>query len=163
MINYDESKRQALKTFDADEYLPRVTFEAIHPDAKLPVYKTRGAAGADIASAESCVIPSGMTAKISTGLKIAIEQGWEVQVRSRSGLAVRGIFVTNGPGTIDDDFRGEVFVMLTNLSGDYLAIEPGDRIAQLVLAPVYRAAFKWGRVDETETERGAGGYGSTGV
>lgn len=163
MINYDESKRQALKDFDPVAYMPRVTFEAIHPAAKLPVYKTDGAAGADICSVESCLIPSGFTAKISTGLKIALEKGWELQVRSRSGLAVRGIFVTNGPGTIDDDFRGEVCVILTNLSNDYLAVEPGDRIAQLVIAPVYRANFVWGRVDEAETKRGAGGYGSTGV
>jgi len=155
MINYVE---RAL-----NEGRPLVEFEAVHPKAKLPVYKTAGAAGADVAAVESCVIPSGMTGKISTGLKIAIEAGWEIQVRSRSGLAVRGIFVTNGPGTIDEDYRGELFVMLTNLSGDYLVIEPGDRIAQLVLSPVNRANYKWGRVDDTETTRGENGVGSTGV
>lgn len=140
-----------------------VTFELLHKNAKIPAYMTAGAAGADVCAVMAEMIPSGMTAKISTGLKLAVSNGYEVQVRSRSGMATRGIFVTNGPGTIDSDYRGELFIILTNLSGDFLVINPGDRIAQIVVAPVTRGIFHTGVVNETETARGAGGGGSTGV
>lgn len=140
-----------------------VTFELLHKNAKIPAYMTAGSAGADVSAVDAEIIPSGHTGKIRTGLKMAVSAGYEVQVRSRSGMAVNGVFVTNSPGTIDSDYRGELFIVLTNLSGDYLVINPGDRIAQIVVAPTTRGIFHTGVVNETETARGAGGGGSTGV
>jgi dUTP pyrophosphatase len=131
---------------------------------ELPSYETDGAAGADLRAAvtERLVIEPGARAAVPTGLVLEIPAGWEGQVRPRSGLAIKhGLTVVNAPGTIDSDYRGEVKVLMVNLGVDPVGIRRGDRLAQLVLAPVVRASFA-----ETEkleaTGRGAGGFGSTG-
>jgi dUTP pyrophosphatase len=128
----------------------------------LPAYATGGAAGMDVLSAEDLVLPPGGRHAVATGLALAIPEGYEIQVRPRSGLALKhGISVPNTPGTIDSDYRGELKVIVINLSAAPFEVHRGDRIAQLVLAPVTRAA--WDEVEELdETERGAGGFGSTG-
>lgn len=128
----------------------------------LPGYATPGAAGMDVLSAEDVTIAPGARHAVATGLALAIPEGFEVQVRPRSGLALKhGITVPNTPGTIDSDYRGELKVILINHGAEPFAIARGDRVAQLVLAPVTRAA--WHEVSELdETERGEGGFGSTG-
>lgn len=128
----------------------------------LPVYATEGAAGMDVVSAEDVVIAPGGRHAVMTGLALAIPHGFEVQVRPRSGLALKhGISVPNAPGTIDSDYRGELKVILINHGHADFEIRRGDRIAQLVLAPVVRAG--WVEVEALEeTVRGEGGFGSTG-
>jgi dUTP pyrophosphatase len=128
----------------------------------LPAYATDGAAGMDVLAAEDLTLAPGARHAVATGLAVAIPPGYEIQVRPRSGLALKhGISVPNTPGTIDSDYRGELKVIMINLSAAPFAIHRGDRIAQLVLAPVTRAG--WQEVEELdETERGAGGFGSTG-
>jgi dUTP pyrophosphatase len=128
----------------------------------LPAYATSGAAGMDVVSAEEVTIAPGARHAVATGLAVAIPEGYEIQVRPRSGLALKhGITVPNTPGTIDSDYRGELKVILINLGDEPFAIQRGDRVAQLVLAPVVQAA--WDEVAELdETDRGAGGFGSTG-
>ena len=133
--------------------------------AKLPLYKTSGAAGADICALlkEPLVIESGKSAMVPTGLFFEIPQGYEVQIRPRSGLAAKnGVTVLNTPGTIDSDYRGEINVILINLGDKPFTVNNGDRIAQMILAPVIQADFSIVTSLE-ETERGAGGFGSTGV
>lgn len=129
---------------------------------ELPQYATDGAAGMDVLAAEDVTLPPGGRHAVATGLALAIPPGYEIQVRPRSGLALRhGITVPNTPGTIDSDYRGELKVILINHGGQNFAIRRGDRVAQLVLAPVVRAS--WLKVDELdETLRGEGGFGSTG-
>jgi dUTP pyrophosphatase len=128
----------------------------------LPAYATSGAAGMDVVSAEEVTIAPGARHAVATGLALAIPQGYEIQVRPRSGLALKhGITVPNTPGTIDSDYRGELKVILINHGTEPFAIARGDRVAQLVLAPVVQAA--WDEVEELDaTERGEGGFGSTG-
>ena len=128
----------------------------------LPAYATEGAAGMDIVSAEDVTLAPGARHAVATGLSVAIPAGYEIQVRPRSGLALKhGISIPNTPGTIDSDYRGELKVILINHGAEPFAIARGDRVAQLVLAPVTQAA--WNEVaDLDETERGAGGFGSTG-
>ncbi|WP_100259834.1 dUTP diphosphatase [Qipengyuania seohaensis] len=128
----------------------------------LPRYATDGAAGMDVLSAEAVSLKPGQRHAVATGFAVAIPDGYEIQVRPRSGLAFKhGITVPNTPGTIDSDYRGELKVLLINHGEESFAIERGDRIAQLVLAPVTQAA--WQEVDELdETTRGEGGFGSTG-
>ncbi len=128
----------------------------------LPVYATAGAAGMDVVSAEDVTLAPGARHAVATGLAMAIPAGFEIQVRPRSGLALKhGIAVPNTPGTIDSDYRGELKVILINHGSEDFAIRRGDRVAQLVLAPVTRAG--WVEVDSLdETARGAGGFGSTG-
>jgi dUTP pyrophosphatase len=128
----------------------------------LPAYATGGAAGMDVVSAEDVTIEPGARHAVTTGLALAIPPGYEIQVRPRSGLALKhGISVPNTPGTIDSDYRGELKVILVNHGSEPFAIARGDRVAQLVLAPVTRAA--WSEVaDLDETQRGDGGFGSTG-
>jgi dUTP pyrophosphatase len=128
----------------------------------LPAYATDGAAGMDVVSAESITIQPGARHAVATGLALAIPPGFEIQVRPRSGLALtHGISVPNAPGTIDSDYRGELKVILINHGAEPFAIQRGDRVAQLVLAPVTRAS--WLEVEELdETVRGEGGFGSTG-
>jgi dUTP pyrophosphatase len=128
----------------------------------LPAYATEGAAGMDVVSAEDVTIAPGARHAVATGLSVAIPAGFEIQVRPRSGLALKhGISVPNAPGTVDSDYRGELKVILVNLGSEPFAIVRGDRVAQLVLAPVTRAS--WLQVDELEeTVRGEGGFGSTG-
>ena len=129
----------------------------------LPGYTTEGAAGMDVLSAESLTLKPGQRHAVATGLSVAIPQGYEIQVRPRSGLALKhGISVPNTPGTIDSDYRGELKIILINHGDDDFAIERGDRVAQLVLAPVTQAA--WEEVEDLdETTRGEGGFGSTGI
>jgi len=128
----------------------------------LPVYATDGAAGMDVVSAEDVTIAAGARHAVATGLAVAIPHGFEIQVRPRSGLSLKhGISVPNAPGTIDSDYRGELKVILINHGADAFDVRRGDRVAQLVLAPVTRAS--WLPVEELdETERGEGGFGSTG-
>jgi len=131
----------------------------------LPSYATTGAAGADVCAAvgKELVLPPGARVAVPTGLALAVPPGFEVQVRPRSGLALQhGVTVANAPGTVDSDFRGELQVILVNLGDAPYVIRRGDRIAQLVVAPVVQAQF----VPVTalpETARGEGGFGSTGV
>ena len=128
----------------------------------LPAYATDGAAGMDVVSAEDVTLAPGARHAVATGLAMAIPPGFEIQVRPRSGLALKhGISVPNAPGTIDSDYRGELKVILINHGAQPFEILRGDRVAQLVLAPVTRAS--WLTVEELEaTERGEGGFGSTG-
>ena len=128
----------------------------------LPAYATDGAAGMDVLAAEDVTLAPGERWPVATGLAVAIPHDYEIQVRPRSGLALKhGISVPNTPGTIDSDYRGELKVILINHGNAPFEVRRGDRIAQLVLAPVVRAS--WLKVDELdETARGAGGFGSTG-
>ena len=128
----------------------------------LPAYATEHAAGMDVVAAEAVVLAPGARHAVATGLAIAIPEGFEVQVRPRSGLALKhGVTCLNTPGTIDADYRGEVKVILANLGSEPFEVKRGERIAQLVPAAVQRAAFvEVAELDETA--RGAGGFGSTG-
>ena len=132
----------------------------------LPAYETIGSAGMDVRAAVSqddpILLQAGERAMIPTGLSVAIPQGYEIQVRPRSGLAAKhGLTCLNTPGTIDSDYRGEIKVILINLGQDAFTIQRGERIAQLVLAPVTQLA--WIEVAALDkTDRGAGGFGSTG-
>lgn len=127
-----------------------------------PAYATAGAAGLDVVAAEALTLAPGARAAVATGFSIAIPDGYEVQVRPRSGLALKhGVTCLNTPGTIDSDYRGEVKVILINLGEAPFAIARGERIAQLVPAPVQRATLAI--VDQLDdTRRGSGGFGSTG-
>jgi dUTP pyrophosphatase len=133
----------------------------------LPAYETSGAAGMDlraaVAEAEPVVLRTGDRAMIPTGFCIAVPRGYEAQARPRSGLAAKsGVTCLNSPGTIDSDYRGELKVILINHGAEAFTVRRGDRIAQLVIAPVVQAA--WVEVDSLdETSRGAGGFGSTGA
>ena len=141
-----------------------------HFDATLPLptYETTGAAGADLRAsfdvadrAGGFTLAPGEHALVPTGLSMAIPFGFEAQIRPRSGLAFKhGVTVANAPGTIDSDYRGEVKVLLINLGSAPFSVRHGDRIAQMVIAPVTLATFTQGEL--TETDRGAGGFGSTG-
>ena len=128
----------------------------------LPAYATAGAAGMDVVAAEDVTLAPGARHAVATGFAMAIPDGYEVQVRPRSGLALKhGITCLNTPGTIDSDYRGEVKVILANLGTAPFAVVRGERIAQLVPAPVLRATLA--EVDSLDdTVRGAGGFGSTG-
>ena len=129
---------------------------------ELPAYATGGAAGMDVLAAEDVTLAPGARHAVATGLAVAIPPGYEIQVRPRSGLALKhGISVPNSPGTIDSDYRGELKVILINHGAEAFEVRRGDRIAQLVLAPVTLAS--WLPVEELdETARGEGGFGSTG-
>jgi dUTP pyrophosphatase len=145
----------------------------------LPEYKTPGAAAMDLYSAEDIFAPITAITVVSTGIALEIPEGYEAQIRARSGLAVNGVMVANSPGTIDEDFRGEIKVILANFGynttenavvpGGPVTLNPsgwqikkGDRIAQMVFSPVTKAMLKI--VEElNETERGSGGFGSTGI
>jgi len=134
-------------------------------DLPLPSYETAGSSGMDVAACldEPLTVLPGDIVLVPTGFAMAIPEGFEIQVRPRSGLAIKkGLTVVNAPGTIDSDYRGEVKVGLINLGSEEILLQRGDRIAQLVLAPVVQAELKV--VDDLDqTERGAGGFGHTGV
>ena len=140
-----------------------VAFKRLADEAVLPAYAHPGDAGMDLCSVQSLVIPPGGRALVPTGLAMALPSGYEAQVRPRSGLALkRGVTVLNTPGTIDEGYRGEVGVILANFGNTDFVVEKGDRIAQMVIAPVTRAEIvEVSQVDETD--RGTGGFGSTGV
>lgn len=131
-------------------------------DLPLPDYATEGAAGMDVVSAEDVKLAPGARHAVATGFAMAIPPGFEIQVRPRSGLALKhGITVPNTPGTIDSDYRGELKVILINHGTETFSVRRGDRIAQLVLGPVTRGS--WLEVEDLgETARGEGGFGSTG-
>lgn len=132
---------------------------------KMPCYQTPGASGADLYAAISTdvVLLPGMHVVVPTGIKMEIPVGYEGQVRARSGLASKGVMVTNSPGTIDSDYRGEIKVLLFNAGNNLITIHPGDRIAQMVFAAVVRAEFiPINPVIFSKTDRGEGGFGSTG-
>jgi dUTP pyrophosphatase len=128
----------------------------------LPSYETAGSAGMDLRANEAAKMSPGERCLVGTGLRMAIPEGFEGQVRPRSGLALRlGLSMVNTPGTIDSDYRGEVKILLINLGSEVVQIEKGDRIAQLVVAPVARA--EWLPMDDlSQTKRGESGFGSTG-
>ena len=132
-------------------------------DFPLPTYSTEFSAGIDLRAAEDAVLLPGERAGIPTGLFIELPEGYEAQVRPRSGLAIKnGITVINSPGTIDSDYRGEIRVLLVNLGSEAFSISPGDRIAQMVVAPVTR--ITWTEEESLGASgRGDGGFGSTGT
>jgi dUTP pyrophosphatase len=142
----------------------KVIFKKINASAKSPAYMSVGAAGCDVSACieTPVVLQPGDRAAVGTGLQFEIPQGFEIQVRPRSGLAFKeGLTVINAPGTIDSDYRGEVKVLLVNLSQKPVTVSTGERIAQLVVSPVIQAEWQ----EETvlsETHRGEGGFGSTG-
>jgi dUTP pyrophosphatase len=143
---------------------PRVLIKKLRPDAILPRYMTAQAAGLDLSAAidEPVTLAPGARAAISTGLAFALPPGYEGQLRPRSGLArEHGVTLVNSPGTLDADFRGGLIVLVINHGDAAVRIAPGQRIAQLVIAPVVQADLV--EVDDlAATERGAGGFGSTG-
>ncbi len=134
---------------------------------QLPSYETSGAAGADVRASlgngEKLLIKPGERVLVPTGLSMEIPHGYEIQVRPRSGLSFKtGLMVLNSPGTIDSDYRGEVKIILGNLSNKDEIINHGDRVAQLILAPVVQARYVEVTEELSETARGSGGFGSTG-
>jgi dUTP diphosphatase len=142
----------------------RVRVRRLRPDARLPQPMTEHAAGLDLAAAidEPLVLPPFGRARVGTGLAIALPRGYEAQIRPRSGLADReGVTLLNSPGTIDADYRGEIGVLLVNLGSRPVTIRGGDRIAQMIVAPV--STVDLDEVDALdETPRGGGGFGHTG-
>jgi dUTP pyrophosphatase len=150
-------KEIALSTYAID-----IKVKKLHPDARLPFYASDGAAGADLYALENFVVPAESRTMARTGIAVEIPLGFEIQVRPRSGLAAKeGITVLNSPGTIDSDYRGEICVILHNTSPWAVNFQKGDRIAQIVVAPVFTAVFT--ESDRLgETTRGEGGFGSTG-
>ena len=144
---------------------PVLHVRRLRDDAVVPAYMTADAAGLDLAAAIDAPIElaPGARAAIGTGLALAIPRGFEGQVRPRSGLAKNhGVTVVNAPGTIDADYRGEVAVLLVNLGATPFTVTPGMRVAQLVIAPVVQAGIEI-VAELPATERGSGGFGSTGV
>ena len=140
-----------------------LSFRRIHPDAVMPAYAHASDAGMDVRTVRELAIPPGGPARVPTGPVVNLPAGYEAQVRPRSGLALKaGVTVLNSPGTIDAGYRGEIGVILANFGQDDFKVNVGDRIAQLVIAPVLQPVV----VEATEvdsTDRGAGGFGSTGV
>ncbi len=142
---------------------PTLTFQRLTATALLPTPAHADDAGMDIASDEACTLLPGERRAVATGLKMRLPPGTEGQIRPRSGLALKhGVTVLNAPGTIDAGYRGELRILLVNLGQEPFAITPGMRIAQLVIAPVLRVNVAEGAVSD-DTERGAGGFGSTGL
>ena len=156
--------RLARACYDDAVTTPRVQIRRLRPDAMLPRYQTADAAGMDLHAALDVPmqIAPGAVVAVPTGLAMAIPRGYEGQVRPRSGLAANhAVTIVNAPGTIDSDYSGELKVLLINHGREVFTIEHGHRIAQLVIAPLAQAELV--EVDELpKTERGAGGFGSTG-
>ena len=141
-----------------------IKIKRIHPDAKLPVYAHGPLedAGMDLRSVEAVTILPAQPYAVATGLSIEVPPGYEAQIRPRSGLAFKhSITIPNSPGTIDPAYRGEIKVILLNLGAVPFAVQPGDRIAQMVIAKY--EAIAWHESELTDTERGTGGFGSSGV
>lgn len=141
----------------------KIRIEQIDKELPLPKFATKGSVAVDLYSAETLTLNPSEFRKISTGIKVAVPEGYEGQVRPRSGLAVKhGISIVNTPGTLDSDYRGILYVILINHGTDYFHIKKGDRIAQLVVNKI--ELFDWELTDGLdETERGEGGFGHTGV
>jgi len=144
--------------------MKRVRFKKLHPDAIIPEYQTSGASGFDICCCENHQIGPGATKLIMTGLAVELPEGTEMQIRPRSGLALKTPYlIKNSPGTIDADYRGEIGVIVHNLSSDSaLFYNVGERIAQGVISPVIVCCIEE-ILHLSETDRGAGGFGSTGI
>lgn len=140
----------------------KVIFEKITQSARLPEYAHPTDSGMDLFSDEDCIIPAGQRYLVSTGLKMMLPPNTEGQVRSKSGLALKyGLQVLNSPGTIDNNYRGEIKVIMLNTSDTDYHVEKGQKIAQLVVCPFYTCRIETGVLDETD--RNAGGFGSTGL
>lgn len=148
-----------------------ISFRKLLPNAIVPVYKTPGAAGADLyvaafsgrcAGDATCRLYPGQILLVDTGLSLEIPFGFEGQIRPRSGLATKGITIVNSPGTCDSDYRGSVRIALINVGDKHYDLNVGDRVAQLVIAPIWQVDFEEVETLE-ETERGENGFGSTGV
>lgn len=139
----------------------KVIFKKIHEDARIPERQHPGDSGYDVFSAEEVKLEAGEIDTVSAGVKMKMPEGLEAQVRPRSGLSLSGITVMNTPGTIDSGYRGEVKVILGNLGDEEFKIDKGERIAQMIFARVEHPEISEGEVDETD--RGEGGFGSTGV
>ncbi|MCR5415104.1 MAG: dUTP diphosphatase [Kiritimatiellae bacterium] len=140
----------------------KLSVKRIHPDAVLPAYAHPGDAGMDVRSVADIAIEPGSRALVPTGLVFVLPPGWEAQVRPRSGLALKhGVTVLNTPGTVDSGYRGEIGVILFNSSAETFRVSKGDRIAQIVVSPAVQAEIC--ETDDLDaTDRGAGGFGSTG-
>lgn len=142
------------------EVLIRV--KKLSSNASIPFVMTSGAAGADVRASEDVIVPPHTTVKVPLGVAVEIPEGFEIQCRPRSGFGAKGIIVTNSPGTIDSDYRGECMVILHNLNDEPFTIKAGDRVAQFIIGEVIRARYEWTE-ELSSTERGVGGFGSTGV
>ena len=145
--------------------MTKILIKKLSKTAIIPKYETQGASGVDISANinENLTLATNESILVPTGIAVSIPQGFEIQIRPRSGLAAKkGISVLNTPGTIDADYRGEIKVILINHGNEPFIIRNGDRIAQMVVCPIVQAKFE--QVDElSDTERGSGGFGSTGV
>lgn len=141
-----------------------VLFAKLEPSAEAPTQGTKSAAGWDLRALEKTTVSKGKSTKIRTGLTVAIPDGWEGQIRSRSSLGAKGMIMPNGVGTIDSDYRGELMVLATWIGeGDSITLEKGERVAQLLIAPVPQTTFKEVSLEDlSKTERGEGGFGSSG-
>ncbi len=141
----------------------KIKIQKIHPNALIPKYQTHGSSGFDLHAVEEVMIKSHSVGLVKIGICLSLEVGYELQVRTRSGLALNHqVMVLNSPGTVDNDYRGEIKVILANLSDKDFKVQVGDRIAQGVVQKTYKAEFiECERLDETS--RGSGGFGSTGV
>ena len=139
-----------------------IRIKLVRETATLPEYKTSGAVGADLRAVEGYRIEPGVTRHVPTGIAIELPAGFEGQVRPRSGMSSKGLIFPNSIGTIDQDYRGEIWVPLYNLGPEYQIVQPGDRIAQLVISPVAQAKFIPSQ-NLSSTGRGENGFGSTGV
>ncbi|AVV96376.1 dUTP diphosphatase [Helicobacter pylori] len=141
----------------------KIKIQKIHPNALIPKYQTDGSSGFDLHAVEEVMIKSHSVGLVKIGICLSLEVGYELQVRTRSGLALNHqVMVLNSPGTVDNDYRGEIKVILANLSDKDFKVQVGDRIAQGVVQKTYKAEFiECERLDETS--RGSGGFGSTGV
>ncbi|WP_139542914.1 dUTP diphosphatase [Helicobacter pylori] len=141
----------------------KIKIQKIHPNALIPEYQTEGSSGFDLHAAEEVTIKPHSVGLVKIGICLSLEVGYELQVRTRSGLALNHqVMVLNSPGTVDNDYRGEIKVILANLSDKDFKVQVGDRIAQGVVQKTYKAEFiECERLDETS--RGSGGFGSTGV
>ncbi|MCQ2664800.1 dUTP diphosphatase [Helicobacter pylori] len=141
----------------------KIKIQKIHPNALIPEYQTEGSSGFDLHAVEEVMIKPHSVGLVKIGICLSLEAGYELQVRTRSGLALNHqVMVLNSPGTVDNDYRGEIKVILANLSDKDFKVQVGDRIAQGVVQKTYKAEFiECERLDETS--RGSGGFGSTGV
>lgn len=141
----------------------KIKIQKIHPNALIPEYQTEGSSGFDLHAVEEVTIKSHSVGLVKIGICLSLEVGYELQVRTRSGLALNHqVMVLNSPGTVDNDYRGEIKVILANLSDKDFKVQVGDRIAQGVVQKTYKAEFiEYEQLDETS--RGSGGFGSTGV
>ncbi len=141
----------------------KIKIQKIHPNALIPKYQTEGSSGFDLHAVEEVMIKPHSVGLVKIGICLSLEVGYELQVRTRSGLALNHqVMVLNSPGTVDNDYRGEIKVILANLSDKDFKVQVGDRIAQGVVQKTYKAEFiEYEQLDETS--RGSGGFGSTGV